>query len=109
MRTPFGLLISSDIVFGFQAKPIAKCPPSTIPSSTQYVMLQKNVSRSSLVFESGTANSLETTNSKPPGPIIVIGQLETWSSNQIIFYYALLSKVKTYWAKTILQSQTSMI
>jgi hypothetical protein len=63
MRTPFSLLISSDIVFGFQAKPIAKCPPSSIPNSTQYVTLQK---RSSLVLESGTANSLETTNSKPP-------------------------------------------
>jgi hypothetical protein len=66
MRTPFSLLISSNIVFGFQAEPIAKCPPSSIPSSTQYVTLQKKFSLSSLVFESGTANSLETTNSKPP-------------------------------------------
>jgi hypothetical protein len=36
-------------------------------------------------FESGTANSWKTTNSKPPRPIIVIGQLETGSGNQIIF------------------------
>jgi hypothetical protein len=85
MRTPFSLLISYNIVFGFQVKPIAKCPPSSIPSSTQYVTLQKYISCSSLVSESGTANSWEITNSKPPRRIIVIGQLETGSSNGIIF------------------------
>jgi hypothetical protein len=32
-----------------------------------------------------TANRWETTNSKPPEPIIVIGQSKTWITSQIIF------------------------
>jgi hypothetical protein len=35
--------------------------------------------------KTGTANRLETTNSKPPGPIIMIGQSQTGSGSQIIF------------------------
>jgi len=34
--------------------------------------------------ETGTANRWETTNSKPPGQIIMMGQSETLSSSQII-------------------------
>jgi hypothetical protein len=35
--------------------------------------------------KTGTANSWETTNSKPPGPVIMIGQSQTGSGSQIIF------------------------
>jgi hypothetical protein len=35
--------------------------------------------------ETGTPNSWGTTNSKPPEPIIAMGQSETLSSSQIIF------------------------
>jgi hypothetical protein len=35
--------------------------------------------------ETGTANRREATNSKPPGPIIMMGKSETPSSSQIIF------------------------
>jgi hypothetical protein len=59
------------------------------------VTLQKYFSHPSLVIyffatppkktELGTANRWGTTNSKPPGLIIMIGQSETLSSSQIIF------------------------
>jgi hypothetical protein len=59
------------------------------------VTLQKYFSHPSLVIyffatppqktELGTANRRGTTNSKPPGPIIMIGQSEILSSSQIIF------------------------
>jgi hypothetical protein len=35
--------------------------------------------------ETGTGNMLGTSNSKPPGPILMIGQSETLSSSQIVF------------------------
>ncbi len=35
--------------------------------------------------ETGTANTWRTTNSKPPGPIIVINQSEILSSSQVQF------------------------
>jgi hypothetical protein len=35
--------------------------------------------------ETGTANRWETTISKPPGPISMLGQSETLSNSQIIF------------------------
>ncbi len=35
--------------------------------------------------KTGTANRWETTNSKPPGPIIMIGQSQTGNGSQIIF------------------------
>jgi hypothetical protein len=62
----------------------------------QYVTPQKYFSHPSSVIysfffnpthktESGIANRCEITNSKPPGPIIMMGQSETLTSNQIIF------------------------
>jgi hypothetical protein len=36
-------------------------------------------------IETGTANSWGSTNSKPPAPIITLGQSETLSSSEIIF------------------------
>jgi hypothetical protein len=50
------------------------------------VNLQKSFSHPSLViyFFAGTAN-WGTTNSKPPGPIIMMTQSETLSSSQILF------------------------
>ncbi len=93
--------------------------------------LQKYFSHPSLVVyffatpthktESGTANIWGSTNSKPPGPIIMMGQSETLSSCHIIFitlfsvgvqcyctFYQPLQAVKLYWAKTIFLSQTGM-
>jgi hypothetical protein len=35
--------------------------------------------------ETGTANRWGTTNSKPPGPMSMMGQSETLSNSQIIF------------------------
>jgi len=59
------------------------------------VTLQKYFSHPSLVIhlffnlahktKTGTANRWETTNSKPLGPIIMIGKSETGSSSQILF------------------------
>jgi hypothetical protein len=45
-------------------------------------------------LETGTANSWETTNSKPPGPVIMIDQLERGSTNQIIFIYTVFCRRK---------------
>jgi hypothetical protein len=74
--------------------------------------------------ETRTANRWGTTNSKPPGPIIIMmSQWEKLSSSQIIFItlfsagaqpcYALLSHSKqigqSCWAKTIFLSQTSIL
>jgi hypothetical protein len=70
--------------------------------------------------KTGTANRWETTNSKPPGPITMIGQSQTGSGSQIIFITLFFwqgldfavpftSKVvQKCWAKTILLSQPSM-
>jgi hypothetical protein len=68
-----------------------------------------------------TASTWETTNSKPPGPIVMIGQSETGSSNQIIFItlfsssctallclFPTLASVQTCRGKTILLSQAGM-
>ncbi len=46
--------------------------------------------------ETETANRWETTNSKPAGPIIMIGQSETWTSSQTIFIYSLLWQVHVF-------------
>jgi hypothetical protein len=94
------------------------------------VTLQKYFSHPSLVIhlffnlthktKTGTANRWETTNSKPLGPIIMIGQSETGSSSQILFItlvwqvlgfavpFTNLSRLQKCWAKTILLSQSSM-
>jgi hypothetical protein len=63
-------------------------------TSAQHATLQKYFSHPSLVIyffsnpthktKIGTATRWETTNSKPHGPIIMIGQSETMSSSQII-------------------------
>jgi len=65
-----------------------------------------------------TSNRLETTNSKPPGPIIMICQSETESINQTIFirlfFWQLVGTkppqhmVQKCSVKTILLSQTNM-
>jgi hypothetical protein len=67
----------------------------SISSGTQYVTLKKMflTSKSSYLLFSNlthktqnwTANRWETTNSKPPRPIIMIGRSVTGSSSQIIF------------------------
>jgi hypothetical protein len=41
-------------------------------------------------LEIGTANRLGSTNSEPPGPIVMMGQLETLSSSQIILLHPAL-------------------
>jgi hypothetical protein len=69
----------------------------------------------------GTANMWKTTNSKPHGPVIMIGQSKTRSNNHIVFIflffrrcYALLCILPTLancakcWAKTIMMNQISM-
>jgi hypothetical protein len=69
--------------------------------------------------KTGAANRWETTNSKAPGPIIMIDQSETGSSSQIILLRSSLAGVRLCcafhqpretkcWAKTILLSQTGM-
>ncbi len=69
--------------------------------------------------KTGTANRWETTNSKPHGPIIMVGQSKTGSSSQIIFitlcfgrcttsFYQPQQTVQKSWAKNILLSQTGM-
>jgi hypothetical protein len=67
----------------------------------------------------GLQNKWETTNSKPPGTIILIGQSETGSNRHIKIYYTLLWQVLGFsfyqpqhtakmMAKSVLLSQTSM-
>jgi hypothetical protein len=71
-------------------------------------------------IKTGAANRWETTNSKPPEPIIMISQLETGTSRQNHIYYTLLwhqildlrcvlyrlrQTMQKFWAKTILQTQ----
>jgi hypothetical protein len=66
-----------------------------IPSGAQYVTLQKYFSHPGFIYffsctltdttETETANRCETTNSKPPGRIIMIGQSETGRSSEIVF------------------------
>ncbi len=65
--------------------------PQGYPFSTWPCKTISHILVSSILFhnlthktKTGTANSWETTNSKPPGPIIVIGQSETMSSYHII-------------------------
>ncbi len=66
------------------------------------------------ISEIGIANRCGTTNSEPPGPIIMIGQSETLSSSQIIFitlfcagaqrcfaFYGPPETLQLCWAKTI--------
>ncbi len=66
------------------------------PVVLQYGTLQKYISHPGLVMYSsfatppmktktGTANRWQTTDSKPPGPGIMMGQSETLSSSHIIF------------------------
>jgi hypothetical protein len=70
----------------------------SIPSVDDYIYPEKILLTSKFSFffsfgatppifltETGTANSWETTNNKPPGRIIMIDQLERGSTNQIIF------------------------
>jgi hypothetical protein len=45
--------------------------------------------------ETGAANGCGTTNSKPPGPIIMMGQWEALSSSQVHIYYTLFSRWTT--------------
>jgi hypothetical protein len=66
----------------------------SIATSAQYVILEKYFSHPSLVIQFfGTPpmrlflsdwKEMQTTNSDPPGPIIMIGQSKTGSSNEII-------------------------
>jgi hypothetical protein len=67
-----------------------------ISSGAQYVTLQKCFSHPSLVIYSFATPPITlklgqqiggggTTNSKPPGPIIMMGQSETLTSSQILF------------------------
>ncbi len=93
------------------------------------VHMQKYSSHSSLIMyffptpfhktKTGSANWWETSNSKPPGLIIMIGQSGTGSCSQITFitlfssrhcypFYQPQQTVQKYWAKTILLTQTSM-
>jgi hypothetical protein len=75
----------------------------SISSSAQYVTLQKYISHPSIVIsfskptnktKTGTANSWETTNSKPLGPNIMIGQSEIVSGNHIIFITLFSGRLK---------------
>jgi hypothetical protein len=72
-------------------------------------------------METRTAHRWGTTNSKPPGPIIMMGQLETPTSSQIIFsiffsggaqhcwaFYQAPQIVQLGKAKTIFVTQTSI-
>jgi len=96
------------------------------------VALQKCFLHSSLVLffffipthkiKTGTANRWETIDSKPPGPITMIGQSETQgaavrayllhsslaSVRLCCVFYQRQHTVHKCWAKTILLSQTSM-
>jgi hypothetical protein len=47
-----------------------------------------------LKLEFGTANRWETTNSKPPGPIIMIGQLETGSNTRSYLLHSSMAGVR---------------
>jgi hypothetical protein len=81
----------------------SKIKHKSISSSAQYVTLQKYISHPSIVTsfseptnktKTGTANSWETTNSKPLGPNIMIGQSETGSGNHIIFITVFSGRLK---------------
>ncbi len=99
------------------------------PCSVECVTLQKYLSHPGLVIyfffnstnKTESASTWETTNSKPPGPIVMIGQSETGRSNQIIFItlfscrctallglFPTLASVETCRGKPILLSQTGM-
>ncbi len=106
---------------------------SSIPSGAQYLTLQKYFSHPSFFFffffsnpiyttKTRTANRWEITNSKPLGPIIMIGRSETRSSSQIIFiklslasvrlccaFYQRQQTLQKCWIKTILLSQTQHV
>jgi hypothetical protein len=68
--------------------------------------------------KAGTSNQWETTNSKQPRPIIMIGQSKRGSSSRIRFITLFSGKCPTFyqpqqtvqkcWAKTILLSQSDM-
>jgi hypothetical protein len=62
--------------------------------------------------ETETANKWETTNSKPPRPIIMIGQSESGSSGRIrfttVFSERLRKRSKICRSKTIMFSSTRM-
>jgi hypothetical protein len=77
--------------------------PKKMKTGVQYVTLQKHFSHPSLVIyffvtpptdktERGTANRWGTTNSKPPGRIIMIGQSKRGIGSQIIFITLFSSK-----------------
>jgi hypothetical protein len=101
-------------------------------SSAQYVPLQNIFFTSKFSYigfckptyktETGIANRWWTTNSKPPGPIIMMGQSETPSSSQIILitlfcagahrpctFHKPPQTVQLCWAKTIFLSQAGMV
>jgi hypothetical protein len=63
--------------------------------------------------ETGTANRWGTTNSKPPGPIIMMGQSETLTSTQIVFItlqvHAVAGPFTSYHKRSNLLSQTGIV
>ncbi len=89
----------------------------SISSGAQYVTLQRYFSHSSFSYlpfsnpthktKTGTANRWESTNTKPPEPIIIIGQSKTGSSSQIIFICTLLSRSQALQCLSLASAQSS--
>jgi hypothetical protein len=76
-------------------------------SGAQYVTLQKCFSHPSLVIycfatqprklNLGTANRWGTTNSKPHGPIVMMGRSETLITSQVLFITLFSAGVHIVW------------
>ncbi len=101
------------------SKSISIChhPNILFTSKSSYVLLRNPTDKT----ETRTGNRRGTNNSKPPGPIIMMRQLETLSSSQIIFitlflagaqrcctFYQLQQPAQLCRAKTIFLSQISI-
>jgi hypothetical protein len=88
-----------NITAGSQSERWLRCSSMSISSSAPYVTQQKVFFPSKFSYllfcnpthktKTGTANRWGSTNSKPPGPIIMMGQSETVITSRIIFYYTL--------------------
>jgi len=111
--TNLSIFFSYFIKFIFFQSPLYRAPKS-ISNVAQYVTLDSKIKRLSLAFffgnptnrtESGTVYIWGTTNSKPPGPIIVINQSEILSRSHVKFitlfrrwiYYTHFGRWTTVW------------
>jgi len=100
---PFAITNFNNTSFQEHPQWCSVCDPAKIfPASKFSYLVFRNPTPMS---ETETANRWETTNSKPAGPIIMIGQSETWTSSQTIFIYSLLWQVHVFDVPSTSQSK----